>query len=62
MVELKAMTEDQLRRYREELAQKKEDLEKRFPAHSLKPAMFAQLEELEEELARVDEELRRRRS
>lgn len=27
-----------------------EDLKRRFPAHSLKPAMFDQLEELEEEL------------
>ncbi|MBO8168046.1 MAG: histidine kinase [Thermoanaerobacteraceae bacterium] len=27
-----------------------EDLKKRLPAHSLKPSMWAQLEELEEEL------------
>lgn len=32
------------------------DLKRRFPAHSLKPAMFARLEELEEELARLQEE------
>jgi hypothetical protein len=34
-----------------DLEEKIADLNNRFPAHSLRPAMFAQLEELEEELA-----------
>ncbi|KYH31233.1 hypothetical protein [Neomoorella mulderi] len=29
------------------------DLKRRFPAHSLKPAMFQQLEDLEEELEKL---------
>lgn len=33
------------------------DLKSRFPAHSLKPEMFDQLEDLEEELARLKQEL-----
>ncbi|MHB1125655.1 MAG: histidine kinase [Bacillota bacterium] len=34
-----------------------EDLKQRFPAHSLKPRMFQQLEELEEELERLRSQL-----
>ncbi|MHB1419602.1 MAG: histidine kinase [Bacillota bacterium] len=34
-----------------------EDLKQRFPAHSLKPRMFQQLEELEEELAELRNQL-----
>jgi len=32
------------------------DLKSRFPAHSLKPAMMQELEELEEELSRLERE------
>lgn len=34
-----------------ELEEQIAELKNRFPAHSLKPALFAKLEELEEELA-----------
>lgn len=36
-----------------ELEKKINDLKKRFPAHSVKPSMIDELEELEEELARL---------
>ncbi|TYO95938.1 histidine kinase [Desulfallas thermosapovorans] len=39
-----------------ELEEQIEDLKKRFPAHSIKPAMVNRLEELEEELDRLRQE------
>ncbi|WP_347488345.1 histidine kinase [Desulfoscipio sp. XC116] len=39
-----------------ELKEQIADLKKRFPAHSLKPSMVIQLEELEEELDRLQRE------
>ena len=37
----------------EELEEKIDDLQKRWPAHSVSPALFQELEDLEEELARA---------
>lgn len=39
-----------------ELEEQITDLKKRFPAHSIKPAMVNRLEELEEELDRLRQE------
>jgi hypothetical protein len=39
-----------------ELEKQIEDLKRRWPAHSVPPAMFEQLEELEEELRKAKEE------
>lgn len=36
-----------------ELQERIKDLKKRLPAHSVKPVMIEELEELEEELARL---------
>lgn len=38
------------------LEKKIEDLKKRLPAHSVKPGMIEELEQLEEELARLRQE------
>ena len=43
----------------EELKRRIEDLKKRMPAHSIPPAMMAQLDELEEQL---EEELKKQGS
>ncbi len=40
------MSEDKIREIEEKIA----DLKERWPAHSVKPAMWMQLEELEDEL------------
>lgn len=40
-----------------QLEQQIEDLKRRLPAHSIPPAMMAQLDELEEELARLQSKL-----
>ena len=42
----------------EELECQIADLKKRWPAHSIKPAMIMQLEELEDELRKVKREHR----
>ena len=42
----------------EELEKQIEDLMRRWPAHSVKPAMVQRLDELEEELKKVREEAR----
>ncbi len=39
-----------------ELEKQIEDLKRRWPVHSVPPAMFEQLEELEEELRKAKEE------
>lgn len=39
-----------------DLEKKIEDLKKRLPAHSVKPGMIEELEQLEEELARLRQE------
>ena len=41
-----------------ELEKKLEELKKRWPAHSVPPSMWMELERLEEELARAREEER----
>ncbi len=46
-----------VRRVRE-LEKELADLNGRLPAHSLKPALFAELERVEDELAEAREELR----
>ncbi len=38
-----------------ELKAKIEDIKKRFPFHSVKPQMIRELEEMEEELARLQD-------
>ena len=38
------------------LQQKIQDLQKRLPAHSIKPAMIEELEELEAELIKLQEQ------
>lgn len=40
----------------QELIKQIEELKKRWPAHSVPPAMMAQLDELEEELAKAQKE------
>lgn len=47
------MTGENIQRRIASLQEEITDLKKRFPAHSLKPAMFQQLEELEEELSQL---------
>ncbi|GAW93052.1 histidine kinase [Calderihabitans maritimus] len=47
--------EAEIRRLEQEI----DDLKRRFPAHSLKPAMFRQLEELEERLEELKKSLTR---
>ena len=42
-----------------ELEEKIDDLKKRWPAHSVSPALFQELEDLEEELARAVTEVQR---
>ncbi|OQX64425.1 MAG: hypothetical protein B5M51_03845 [Anaerolinea sp. 4484_236] len=42
-----------------ELEEKIADLEKRWPAHSIPPAMLQELDDLEEELAKALKEARR---
>ena len=43
-----------------ELEEKIDDLKKRWPAHSVSPALFQELEDLEEELARAVTEAQQR--
>ena len=45
-----------------ELQQRVMDLQKRFPAHSIKPAMIVELEELEAELVKLQEEAQKQQS
>ena len=45
-----------------ELQQRVMDLQKRLPAHSIKPAMIVELEELEAELAKLQEEAQKQQS
>lgn len=42
----------------EQLEKKIEDVKKRWPAHSVKPEMVQELEDLEEELKKLKEEFK----
>ncbi len=54
----KAKGNEELRKRIEDLEKEVEELKKRWPAHSVKPAMLMQLEELEAELERLRKELK----
>ena len=59
-VEVRKLTKSQLEERIAELEMRLADLNARLPAHSIPPAMLIEMEDIEDELARLQREAQRR--